>query len=321
MRPDATAHTAGQRWERLLFRSYARAAWSAAGGTGSAPLDPADLAGIVELNPDVGAREITEIFVPLGRLVDVALDTTTRRLAREAEVLGEPTRRRPFVLAVAGGVAAGKSTICRLIQTVLERMHPGLRTDVVSTDGFLYSNDELARRGLIDRKGFPESYRLHDLVAFLSALRNGEPEVGAPVYSHVAYDVVSGREHVVRSPDVVILEGLNILQTPRPDSSDLLVFVADFVDLAIYVHAAEESLRRWYVERFLRLRARATDDPSAYHHRYARLPDDEATAAALDVWTRINAPNLHLNIAPSRARADVVLVKGEDGSVERVLLR
>ena len=228
----------------------------------------------------------------------------------------------PYVIGIAGSVAVGKSTTARLLQLLLARWPEHPRVDLVTTDGFLLPNAELRRRGLMERKGFPESYDRRALLGFVTAVKSGAAEVAAPVYSHLAYDVVQDEQVVVRRPDVLLLEGLNVLQPPRPRADGAYgLAVSDFFDSSVYVDAEPEDVRRWYVERFLRLRGTAFADPRSHFHRYAALSDAEAVAEAERIWDTINGPNLRENIAPTRGRATVVLEKGPDHAVRAVRLR
>jgi type I pantothenate kinase len=227
----------------------------------------------------------------------------------------------PYVIGIAGSVAVGKSTFARILQALLARWPAHPQVDLVTTDGFLYPNAVLEDRGLMQRKGFPESYDRAALVRFLADVKAGYPEVHAPVYSHQRYDIVPGATQPVRHPDVVIVEGLNVLQAPPPAQAETQLFASDFFDYSIYVDADETHIRTWYVERFLRLRDTVFQDPGSYFHRYANLSEAEARDTAAGIWARINAVNLRENIAPTRVRAHLILQKGAAHRVERVQLR
>jgi type I pantothenate kinase len=232
--------------------------------------------------------------------------------------LGAQEARTPFVIGVAGSVSVGKSTTARLLALLLARWPQHPRVELVTTDGFLWPNAELERRGLLARKGFPESYDRRALLRFVTAVKAGRPRVSAPVYSHLTYDIVPGKRAVTHRPDILLLEGLNVL-APAPAGAALAV--SDFIDFSVYVDAAAADIRRWYVERFRQLRETAFRDPSSYFRRYAAMDEAAAVARAEELWEQINGPNLEQNIAPTLARANVVLRKGPDHNVTRVRLR
>ncbi len=285
-------------------------------------LDPEDVARLAGLGERIDTTEVEEIYLPLSRLLAHYVGETTRLHRITGEFLGDPPAKTPFVIGVAGSVAVGKSTTSRVLREMLRRWPESPRVDLLTTDGFLLPNAELEARGLLQRKGFPESYDRAGLLRFLTEVKSGVPEVEAPVYSHLTYDIVPGESIIVSHPDVLIVEGLNVLQVPPPDAGGRSsLAVSDFFDFSVFVDADLDLIRHWYVERFLRLRQTAFAQPESYFRRYAALSDAQARATARDIWARINEPNLLQNIQPTRGRATLVLTKGELHRVERIGLR
>jgi type I pantothenate kinase len=274
-----------------------------------------ELAGLSGLGEPVALDEVTDVYVPLARLLELRIDAARALSQDQNDFLGEEGCRVPFLIALGGSVAVGKSTAARLVVRLLQSLRPDWRVTLVTTDGFLLPNAVLNERGILARKGFPESYDRRRLLRFVADLKSGVDEVSAPIYSHLRYDITD-ESLTVSSPDVVVLEGVNVLQRGSGR-----VYVSDFVDFALYLDAEEADVRRWYLERFLALRNGAFQQPESYFHRYAQLSDDEAIATATGIWERTNRPNLLENIQPTRPRADVILEKGRDHFVTRILLR
>ena len=300
------------------YREIDRADWARLAADLDQPLSETEVVEIRGIGDRLDLTEVREVYLPLSRLLSLYATATKRLGAATSDFLREDDTTTPFVVGVAGSVAVGKSTIARLLRELMSRWPGTPRVELVTTDGFLYPNAELERRGLMDRKGFPESYDRRALLSFLTEVKSGAPEVRAPFYSHMRYDIVPDAHVVVRRPDVVIVEGLNVLQPP-PAPND--VAVSDLFDFSIYVDADAEHITSWYIDRFLALRKSAFSNPSSYFNVFAHLTDDEAVTTALGYWNEINMPNLLENVLPTRHRATLVLRKGADHAVESVLLR
>jgi type I pantothenate kinase len=304
------------------FVELDRAAWSRLRETTALTLTEDDLRRVQGLGDRIDLTEVEEVYLPLSRLIDLYVAGSEQLHGATSTFLGEAPARTPFVIGIAGSVAVGKSTTARILRELLARWAGTPRVSLVTTDGFLYPNAELMRRGLLHRKGFPESYDRRRLLRFVTDVKSGVAQVRAPVYSHLTYDIVPGEEVVVRSPDVLIVEGLNVLQPARPHADGRTgLAVSDFFDFSIYVDARTEDVRSWYVQRFLRLRETAFSRPESYFHRYASLSDAEAVERAGQIWRDINEVNLVQNVLPTRARATLVLTKAADHGVRRVRLR
>jgi type I pantothenate kinase len=309
---------ASSRYER-----FTRAEWARLRADTPLTLTEEDLTQLRGLNERVSLDEVADVYVPLSRLLNLHVGARQALHGATATFLGTRAPKPPFIIGLAGSVAVGKSTASRILQALLARWPNHPRVDLVATDGFLQPKRVLEARGILHRKGFPESYDLRALIDFLSEVKAGRSEIAVPVYSHLTYDIAPDRFQVVRQPDVLIVEGLNILQggsgAARPASR--LTFASDFFDFTIYIDAEIRHIRRWYVERFFALRKTAFQDPLSYFHRYADLTDEAAEAEATRIWREVNEPNLVQNILPTRERAHLVLEKGPDHEVRLVRLR
>lgn len=301
-----------------LYRALERADWARLAPGMEQPLTNAEVVQLRGIGDRMDLREVEEVYLPLSKLLSLYARATKSLGASTSSFLHETDTTTPFLIGIAGSVAVGKSTVARLLRELLSRWSDTPRVELVTTDGFLYSNAELERRGLMARKGFPESYDRRALLEFLTDLKSGADVVKAPFYSHLRYDIVPDAVVTVRRPDVVIVEGLNVLQPP-PAAND--VSVSELFDFSIYVDAEPDDIARWYVERFMALKNGAFANPSSYFTSFAELSDDDAVETALGYWNSINLPNLIENVLPTRHRATLVLQKAADHSVQRVLLR
>ncbi|MEL7062021.1 MAG: type I pantothenate kinase [Acidobacteriota bacterium] len=301
------------------FLRFDRAAWKPLRAATPLTLDEDDLEAVRGINEDISLAEVEAIYLPLSRLLNLYVGATQQLHSATDTFLGRHHAKVPYVVGIAGSVAVGKSTTARLLQLLLSRWPNTPKVDLVTTDGFLHPNRVLEARGLMERKGFPESYDAAKLLRFVAAVKGGVAEVSAPVYSHQTYDLVEGEAQQVRTPDILILEGLNVLQTG--DGMPARIFVSDYFDFSIYVDAPADVIERWYIDRFLTLRETVFTDPDSYFHRFAAMSDAEAVAFAREIWMTINGPNLKRNIEPTRERADLILEKGAEHSVRSVRLR
>lgn len=304
------------------YISYDADTWSRFRGDTALDLTADDLAGLKSLGDHIDLDEVERVYLPVSRLMSQHVETFRGLFDRRRNFTGFQGARTPFVIGIAGSVAVGKSTTARLIQSLLQHWPSRPKVDLITTDGFLHPNAVLNARDLMKRKGFPESYDRKRMIRFLSDVKGGKPEVKAPVYSHFVYDVVDGDHVIVDQPDILIFEGLNVLQTPQLGQGKGPTPVAsDYFDFSIYVDAPADSIEAWYIERFMRLRETAFTDPASFFHKYSTYSDDEAVQTAKGLWTEINLVNLKENIRPTRGRAGLILHKGQDHLVEDVSLR
>jgi type I pantothenate kinase len=313
-----------QRTEEILspYRIFPRAEWARLRADTPMTLSPAEVGRLRSVHDRLDMREVEEIYLPLSRLLSLYVATTQRLFRAQQNFLGTEDSKVPYIIGVAGSVAVGKSTTARVLKALFARWPNTPRVDLVTTDGFLYPNAVLEREGLMERKGFPESYDLPALLRFLNEVKAGRHPVRAPIYSHLVYDVKPNEWVTVDQPDILIVEGLNVLQTGRPPKDGKAVpYVSDFFDFSIYLDGDEDVLLRWYVDRFLALRGTAFSDPQSYFNRYSKLSDEEAVKTASSIWSRINLVNLHENILPTRQRAGLILKKSASHLVEEVALR
>lgn len=304
------------------YREFTRAEWAALRADTPMTLGEADLIQLSGLIERVVGNEVREIYLPLSRLLNFYVAAAQHLHAATTEFLHGTDAKMPYIIGMGGSVACGKSTTARVLKELLARWPDHPRVDLIATDGFLHPNAVLQERGIMDRKGFPESFDLPRLLKFLDDVKAGRANVEAPVYSHFHYDILPGNTVTVDRPDILIVEGLNVLQPARlPKDGKAIPFVSDYFDFSIYIDADADVIENWYLERFMRLRQTAFRDPGAYFHRYSKLSEEEARETGLDIWRTINLKNLQENILPTRQRADLILRKSPDHAVDKVLLR
>jgi type I pantothenate kinase len=313
-----------QRTEEVVspYSTFSREQWAALREDTPMTLTSEEVTRLRSLHDRLDMKEVEDIYLTLSRLLSMYVAATQRLFRAQQRFLGTEDHKMPYVIGVAGSVAVGKSTTARVLQALLARWPNVPKVDLVTTDGFLFPNVVLEREGLMEKKGFPESYDLPSLLRFLTDVKAGRRPARAPIYSHLIYDVIPNQWVEVDRPDILIVEGLNVLQTGRlPKDGKAIPFVSDFFDFSVYLDATDEVLEGWYIDRFLTLRGTAFRDPKSYFHRYSNLSDEEATATASTIWERINLVNLHENILPTRQRADLILKKSVSHMVEEVSLR
>ncbi len=304
------------------FLRFTRAQWAQLRADTPLTLNDEDLARLRSIHDPISLDEVETIYLPLSRLLAMYVAAKQELFHVTGRFLGNNGHKTPFIIGIAGSVAVGKSTTSRILRALLERWQVSPRVELITTDGFLYPNSVLEAEGIMNRKGFPESYHQGALVRFLADIKAGKPRVAAPVYSHHSYDIVQGAHNIIDQPDILIVEGLNVLQLPRT-TKELRnePIVSDFFDFSIFMDADDATMEQWYIDRFMNLRETAFRDPSAYFHRFAEVSQDEAALVAKRLWRDINLVNLRENIRPTRPRAQLILTKGTNHAIEQVELR
>ena len=304
------------------YRVFTREDWARLRADTPMTLTPQQLDELSGLIENLSLAEVEHVYLPLSRLLNLYVQASQQLHSVSTTFLGRPDDKMPFIIGIAGSVAVGKSTTARVLRALLAQWPDHPRVDLITTDGFLYPNAVLEQRGIMSRKGFPESFDIEALLGFLGEVKSGVEAVHAPVYSHFHYDIMPDETTTIRRPDILIVEGLNVLQSARlPSNGDAIPYVSDFFDFSIFLDADSAVIEDWYIERFLKLRETAFTDPAAYFHRYASLNDPEARSMAREIWRTINFKNLTENIVPTRLRAHLILRKSADHHVESVSLR
>ncbi|WP_044640105.1 type I pantothenate kinase [Risungbinella massiliensis] len=299
------------------YIAFNREKWAALRKKTPLLLSEEELENLKGINEKISLQDVEEIYLPLTRLINLKVKASQQLQGVTNSFLDYKARKTPYIIGIAGSVAVGKSTVARVLQTLLSRWENHKKVELVTTDGFLYPKETLERKGLMSRKGFPESYNTKKLIDFMIKVKSGKRKVEAPVYSHLTYDILPDQVEVIRNPDILIVEGINVLQVNKKHH----VFASDFFDFSIYIDADEEYIKKWYIERFLILQKTAFQNPMSYFHRYTNLSKDEAIKRATEIWQDINAINLHDNILPTRRRANIVFKKGHDHRFEKVYLK
>lgn len=302
--------------------TFSREQWASLRANMPLTVDENDLFKLKGINDELSLEEVVEIYLPLARLLNLYIQSDLQRHNILQEFLGHEKPKIPYVIGIAGSVAVGKSTTARLLQALLSSWPEHRHVELLTTDGFLHPNAVLESRNIMHKKGFPVSYDMKSLVQFISDIKSGASEVSAPIYSHLIYDIIPDQVKTIKRPDILIIEGLNVLQSGMDyPHEEHRVFLSDFVDFSIYVDAEEFNLKKWYIDRFLKFRQGAFSDPNSYFHHYAQLPKNEAVSIASAVWDNVNAINLYENILPTRERASLILLKGEAHKIEEIRLR
>lgn len=303
------------------FRSFTRDEWKKLEEHPMFPVSEIDLTALQALNEPLTLNEVEDIYIPMVRLLQIHLAHYRNLHNERDQFFNTKSKPIPYIIGIAGSVAAGKSTTARVLQKLLSMTPEQPKVELITTDGFLHSNSELQKRGLLNKKGFPESYDAKQLLAFLAGVKSGRDRLEVPVYSHLYYDIIKEKIQTVECPDILIVEGINVLQISIDNKMRRRVFVSDFFDYSIYVDASDKDLREWYIERFIALQKTAFRNPDSYFHKYASYPEKKLLKFANKVWDEINLPNLSHNILPTRFRADLILEKGECHFVRGVRIR